>query len=249
MDGIDLGGHDLALRVLVGSHNYNLNTPQSDVDYKYFVWPTFDDLLSGKKFHKDVTSADMDYTVHDVRNLPDLFRKGNLNFLEILYSIRTTGDPDLCFYLKEHAHELSTSNIPVMYKACIGMSFEKEKLMTKDSPGRHESIAKYGYDVKSAHHALRVLDFLVRFHGTCRHGYDFKEAIWYDDGDLSRNCLLRVKNGEFSYDTVKADINDFRAMCEGYRSYYERELPNMEPYENLLEAINEMIKARLVKSY
>ena len=29
---------DIVFKVLTGSHNYNLNTPKSDRDYKYFVF-------------------------------------------------------------------------------------------------------------------------------------------------------------------------------------------------------------------
>ena len=38
------------LKALVGSHNYNLNTPESDKDYKLFVLPTFDDLYSREDY-------------------------------------------------------------------------------------------------------------------------------------------------------------------------------------------------------
>ena len=46
---MNLGGKEL-FRVLTGSHNYNMNTPESDKDYKIFVLPTFDDLYHGKEF-------------------------------------------------------------------------------------------------------------------------------------------------------------------------------------------------------
>ena len=36
---MDFGGRTVAFKSLVGSHNYNLNTPESDKDYKVFVLP------------------------------------------------------------------------------------------------------------------------------------------------------------------------------------------------------------------
>lgn len=186
-----IGGHTICLKALVGSHNYNLNTPESDKDYKYFVWPTFDDLYENKTFHKEVVTDIEDYTIHDVRMLPTLFWKANLNFLEILYSQELEGNKALINYLMEHREELSTMNMHGLYAAAMGMSYEKEKLMTKDSPARHEAIEKYGYDPKSACHALRVLDFLVKYYKT----HDMAKAFWYPDGSCEQELMLDIKKG------------------------------------------------------
>ena len=40
----------IAVRALVGSHNYNLNDESSDRDYKVFVFPNFGDLYKGKRY-------------------------------------------------------------------------------------------------------------------------------------------------------------------------------------------------------
>ena len=34
------------LKFLVGSHNYNLNTEESDKDWKVFLYPSFDNLYN-----------------------------------------------------------------------------------------------------------------------------------------------------------------------------------------------------------
>ena len=47
---MDFGGRNVAFKALVGSHNYNLNTSDSDKDYKLFVIPTLDDLYFNKSF-------------------------------------------------------------------------------------------------------------------------------------------------------------------------------------------------------
>lgn len=79
-------GRKVALASLVGSHNYNLNTETSDKDYKFFVFPTFEDLYKNTKYVKSIVSDSVDYTVHDIRELPKLLWKGNINFLEVLVS-------------------------------------------------------------------------------------------------------------------------------------------------------------------
>lgn len=208
-----IGGHTICLKALVGSHNYNLNTPESDKDHKYFVWPTFDDLYENKMFHKEVVTDIEDYTIHDVRMLPTLFWKANLNFLEILYSQELEGDEALIDYLMEHRKELSTMNMHGLYAAAMGMSHEKEKLMTKDSPARHEAIEKYGYDPKSACHALRVVSFLIRYHET----HDMAKAFWYSD-EQERERMLNIKKGG---DLMLSEIRIFLGAARERARYLE----------------------------
>lgn len=234
-------GHDIALRAVVGSHNYNLDTKNSDVDYKYFVWPTLDDLLDAKRFHREVVTETEDFTVHDVRQLPDLFWKANLNFLEIMYSIRITGDPELLFYMEMHREELACSNMPRIYESCLGTSLTKQKLMLKDSPARHESIEKYGYDTKSAHHALRVLNFLNRL---AKYG-DVKMAFEYERDNMYGGALLDIKNGKHSLEEVKALIASEEELAKQKHDWFYANPANREPYEKFYEAIKNMIKERI----
>ena len=42
-------------RVLYGSQNYGLDTPESDRDYKVLMCPEFDDLYHGRKLEKAAT--------------------------------------------------------------------------------------------------------------------------------------------------------------------------------------------------
>ena len=60
---------EVVIKAVVGSHNYNLNTENSDEDFKYFVMPTFEDLYKGKFFSYSTQSDELDYTVHDIRKL------------------------------------------------------------------------------------------------------------------------------------------------------------------------------------
>ena len=61
------------MAVIVGSHNYNLTTENSDKDYKLFILPEFEDLYSGNLFSTpNVVSSTMDYDIHDIRQLPKL---------------------------------------------------------------------------------------------------------------------------------------------------------------------------------
>ncbi len=240
-----IDGHTICLKALVGSHNYNLNTANSDRDYKYFVWPTFDDLYENKMYHKEVVTETEDYTVHDIRKLPMLLWKANLNFIEILYSQELDGDKELVSYLTVNRLLLATMNLHGLYNAAVGMSFEKEKLMTKDSPARHEAMERYGYDAKSACHAYRVLDFLSKYHAT----KNIQQAFWYDSSSSSnRWFLLDIKAGKFSLEDVRQKIHDIRAHVEENckEEFYSYE-SDEETYDALSNWLKNKIRQRIVE--
>ena len=73
---------------LQGSQNYGLATPQSDVDTKLIVTPTFKDIAMNRKpvstTHIRANEEHIDFK--DIRLYIQTFRKQNLNFLEILYT-------------------------------------------------------------------------------------------------------------------------------------------------------------------
>ncbi len=235
-----IDGHTICLKALVGSHNYNLNTPESDKDYKYFVWPTFDDMYENKMFHKEVVTDVEDYTIHDIRMLPRLFWKANLNFLEILYSKALEGDKALIDYLSNHREELSTMNLHGLYAAAMGMSFEKEKLMTKDSPARHEAIEQYGFDPKSACHAIRVVDFICRY---CR-TKDMVRAFWYE-GETNKFLML-VKRGVIPIETIKESLVSVRETATLLAQNNLLEVPqNKGTYESFQYWLKEAVHIQI----
>ena len=182
------------MSALVGSHNYNINTETSDKDYKVFVFPTFDDLYYKKEIAKSKTSDQLDYEVHDVRKLSQLWWKANINFIEVLFSqdimYHIDENNNLVQFIEQNKNELATMNLPYLYDACMGMSLRKQKDMLTDSPARHNNIEKYGYDTKSACHTIRVLDFLVRL---IQFDFSFGKAIrlWQKikTGTKIRDCV------------------------------------------------------------
>ena len=74
------------LKILVGSHNYGLNTDTSDKDYKIFISPTFEDLYYNKKLSKVEKTETEDIEYKDIRTLPDLLKDSHPNSLELLFS-------------------------------------------------------------------------------------------------------------------------------------------------------------------
>lgn len=220
----------LVLKALTGSYNYNLNTPESDKDYKLFLCPTFDDLYKGKFYTKDsIITPTEDNSFHDIRKLGELLWKSNLNFLEVLYSsdYRIIDAPELTeIYLKRK--DIVRMNLPYMYKACKGMHFEKMKGLLKGTETTKALVEKYGYDTKQATHAIRVMDFVIRLH---KYDFDFKRAMRYNEEE--RLDYLAIKYGEFTLDQFQSLADSF------FEEFYELE------GEFTLTPTNEALKAEI----
>ncbi len=73
---------------LQGSQNYGLETPDSDVDTKLVVTPTFNQIAFNKQpvSSTHVRENDEHIDFKDIRLYIDTFRKQNINFVEILFT-------------------------------------------------------------------------------------------------------------------------------------------------------------------
>lgn len=187
------GGRKIMVSAVVGSHNYNLNTPSSDVDWKYFVAPTFDDLYQGAVFSDASQSETKDYSAHDIRQLSNLIWKANPAFVEVLYSRNITHDPILGGVFKSR-DVFATMNMPAFLNSAYGMHQQKMRELHKGTAKTDVLIERFGYDTKQALHALRLLYVLSKFVET----RDMGKALWFEDSDPVRDTLLDLKAGIFS---------------------------------------------------
>lgn len=229
----------VVLKSMVGSWASNLNTPESDEDWKYFVAPTFDDLYTGKMFATASVSDTFDYDVHDIRQLGNLLWKANLNFISVLFGYDVDCHPDLR-WIFEHADSFAVMNLPYFYNATMGMHFEKMSTLLKGTGNTQVLIEKYGYDTKQGTHAMRCLYVLERF---MRFG-NMGNALWFD-GD-EREILMDIKSGSVSLDEFKACVNDWhQENKETVKAWYQACLPNEAVKEELDNGIKSFIRANL----
>lgn len=243
-EDFDTQGRKIVFASMFGSHNYNLNTENSDKDYKLFIYPTFDDLYTGKYFSTSVVSPDFDYDIHDIRQLPELFWKTNINFMEVLFAeeiMTFEWEPEyLIEWMLERKEDLARMNLPYLYNACVGMSLQKQKrMMGKGTESTKHLVEKYGYECKEASHAIRVLDFLLRYHndGFC----DFKRAIRYDRDDWMAETLIKVKTGMISLSDTKTMLGFKMSQVEDIKSDYLCCKPNVALKAELDSKIKEYI--------
>lgn len=238
----------IILQALVGSHNYNLDTPDSDKDYKYFVFPTFDDLYENKLYSKNVVTEKEDYSVHDIRKIPSLLWKANLNFIEILFSkeyrvpMPDYYSMDIVKFLIGNKDRLSTMNLPTLFSAACGTSMQKQFQMLKDSPARHENIEKYGYDTKSACHAVRLIDFLLRME---RNNMNVFLSMMYEPDDPNRKLLLDIKNGKYTLEEVQEIIKEKETKALKSEGIFKSQKTDKKILEELKDIIKENVKKHI----
>lgn len=249
---MDFGGRKVAFKSLVGSHNYNLNTPESDKDYKVFVLPTFDDLYFNNSFSKSYIGKTEDFDAHDIRKCSSLWYKANVNFLEVLFSEKFSVKADLddkskllIYQLYDMRNDIAKMNLKYLYDACIGMHYNKMKYLEKGTEGTKHLVDKFGYDTKQALHAWRILDFLRRFADTDFN--DFKKAIWYPVDDNKRKFLLDLKNGMFTLSEYKEIVaGTFNNVEEEFKDKYKSQALDEDTNNELLEIIKELVKINLI---
>ena len=164
--------------MLYGSQNYGLDSAESDVDTKTMLLPSFPMVcLNGKRISTEVVMDDGSLdNCKDFREMFGNYLKGNINFVETLYT-RHFAFTELYYPEFEELRaqrDLLANAQPqkLMHMAC-GMARQKYAAFDKAFEGKKEVLAKYGYDPKQLHHLVRLFHFMKTF----RHTLNFEEAL------------------------------------------------------------------------
>lgn len=236
---------DIVFKALVGSNNYNLQTPESDKDFKVFTFPDFTDLYYGRMQASSFIGKEVDYDYHDIRKIVDLFWKANLNFIEVLYSDEVnivTQHPEIMeiFVMRK---ELVTMNLPYLYSSCKGMFYNKMKYLEKGTEGTQHLVEKYHYDTKQAMHAYRILDFGIKY--AISDFDDFKAVMKYFK-DSEREWMLQLKNGYYSLEEFKQLAELTFKKYETYENKYMSMQPNEETKQKLEALVMSLVRRKIM---
>lgn len=119
------------MKFLVGSQNFGLDTVNSDKDYAQIVIPNVNALCHPIPTTKEIKNADGSITKNiDIRAIPGLFYKSNLDTIQLLYSKEVIDGGCLEEYFRKYEHELSTINIPRLYQSVMGTALNRYKTKT-----------------------------------------------------------------------------------------------------------------------
>ena len=117
------------MTVLVGSQNYNLDTPNSDVDTYSFVLPSYFDIITNKPLVSlELTLSDNSKAyVKDIRLAFNLLRKPSPNSVEYFLSkYKVYDNPafdqvfETAFYGFDELYYLTHANFQNMINAIVG---------------------------------------------------------------------------------------------------------------------------------
>lgn len=196
-----LDGKNMFGVFLQGSQNYNLDIYtdeyRSDVDTKCIVLPSFEDFCKGNS--PISTTYERENKEHidlkDIRVMFDVFKKQNVNFVEILFT-------DFLYcpyewqaevkYLRNLGEALTHAHPAQTCRTMAGMSMEKRKALCHPYPTILHKIEKYGYDGKQLHHIIRINDFIKRY----VKGEPFKSCL--TPSPKIRELLFEAKLNKFS---------------------------------------------------
>lgn len=133
-----------------GSGNYGMDYEDSDVDTKCIVLPSIRQLCNEQQMSMThVRANDEHIDFKDVRLMFEIFKKQNLNFLEILFTEYCIINPkyaDLWNEVVKRRDEIVEINQTSLLKSMKGIAGEKYHAMEHRYPSRLHVIDKWGYD-------------------------------------------------------------------------------------------------------
>lgn len=228
--------HDWFMIAVNGSYNYNMDTPQSDIDSKLLVIPSLEQLVNGKSLNYLHCMSDNSehVEVKDIRHYFATMLKQNINFVETLYAQVWIVNPvymRLFHYLFEMRDVISGCN-PIATIHCIqGTAYQKYKQMLQSSPARAADIENYGFDRKSLHHLVRCVFFGEYY----MEGTSYQECLQNNDVPNIRRMIMNLKtttvlNREYA-------INIAEDMLNGFDEKVDRYLATIMPFQKDFSAL------------
>ena len=207
--------------VLQGSQNYGLDDAESDVDTKLLLVPTLDEVIFNKKPVSTTHVRDNDEHIDakDIRLYWQCFRKGNPNFVEVLFTDYYIVNPmyfDLWEEMRANRELVARVNPLVAAKAMMGMIQEKFHAMEHRYPSRAEIVDKFAYDPKQLQHLIRMSWFLETYvYDECCYK-DILTLNYTENGQTGfRSWLLNVKRGrEYGLEKAREVAADWLARAE-----------------------------------
>ena len=212
---------------LQGSQNYYLDDEESDVDTKLLVVPTLDEIIFNRKPVSVTHIRDNDEHIDakDIRLYWQCFRKGNPNFVEILFSRVRYVNPmylDLWNDMVAMAEQVARVNPLASAKAMMGMVQEKFHAMEHRYPSRADIVDRFGYDPKQLSHLVRMTWFLNEYVKDERAYEDIltlyePDSLGYPDENF-RTYLKDIKRGRLF------DLEDARLIAQEWLKSAEKAL-------------------------
>ncbi len=144
---------------LYGSQNYNLDTPKSDIDVKAIYIPSLTEaILNKKRLSKELHNEKGEHCeLKDIREMCDMYKKQNINFLETLFTEYRWDNPKyntINSMLKSKAEDIARYNPYYGIKSICGQILNTIKQFKKDT---------HNYNLKKVSKAIFLYLYLYKY--------------------------------------------------------------------------------------
>lgn len=234
------------LTVLVGSHAYGTALPTSDRDELRVHFAPVEHYLGMKKAKSSQKLVDgEDVQDYEFRHFVSLCLQFNPNVVPALW-VREDCLLDYSEVGARLVHNRELFSSKKAYHTLCGYAHSQRSRMLGEATGqmgekRKELKEKFGYDTKYAYHTLRLLRMCHEFLNTG------VLNVFREDGAE----LYRVRNGEFSLETVEGMVEVEKAKCgEAFSSSKLPEEPDYEAVEKfVMKSLFAHVHAKMEKEY
>ena len=217
---------------LYGSQNYGTSTENSDVDTKAILIPSFGDLILRKPVSKEIHLANNEHCeVKDIRELVKMFKKQNINFLEILYTDYCLVNP---FYKEVWEDTFIKNRDKIVY-------YDVNKAIQSICSQAIQTIKQDPLNGKKISNGFRLYYFLADY----TNGKPYRECSKQPQEKL--DFLMELKLQESLPDSTKADeLLAAFTQIKGLDVAMDDEAKNIR---NIAEAAMEIGLRRLIRLY
>lgn len=240
--------HNIVCLALQGSQNYGIDTPQSDIDTKLIITPSLKEVALNTKpqSYTYIRKNNEHIDVKDVRVYIQLFKKQNLNFLEILftkYLILNPNYADQWQRLIIERERIARYDRLRAVASMQGIAGEKYHALEHKYPSRAAVVEKYGYDPKQLCHLLRIREFIKRYmteerYETCMRPWD-------------PQYYIQVKQGYYNLEDARTEaesaIKEITDMYETAKIWYKNSKPRQSIAELLDDVAYQIIRISIRK--
>ena len=234
---------------LVGSQNYGLATPESDVDTKCCVLPSWKDIIQAHQpyGHTYIRDNNEHIDITDFRSMMSILKKQNINFLEQLftydYLINETYSHEI-EELRRHREAIAHYNPRKCVQTMAGIAKSKEsRILRPLGEEKNKTFEEFGYHPKELAQLYRIYCFLAS----------------YTKGLTFEVSLKNVNRGEyFILKTKKLPIEEVKNTIEIYSTRVkEIEESFLATHENthtpavdwMMEEITESIFKKYLRNF
>ena len=235
---------------LYGSQNYALDTPNSDYDFIAIILPTLERLLWEKPNTKTLDYEFGKIVVKDFRAMLGQWKKGSVNFNEILFTETYYINESYLPYMKwfrENAEQVAHINERATVLAMIGMMKERLKNLDNFTISQKEDVKQYGYSPKALANIYRLHSMIVNYKFTpyaelLNPFINKQEKL--TDLQATRTDAIAIKNHVREYDKDKA-FEIANKKLEEANNYFDQhkdlfESCNFEFYNKMKEKATEI---------